>query len=197
MGREDDADAPLHDKIGQSESVGELVRRMIVRSSNLATNLLVELVGARSVTESARKMGAGGMQVLRGVEDAKAFEKGLNNSTTARSLMVILRRIAEGKSGTRADSAEMARILEGQEFNEGIPAGLPPGVRVAHKTGWITGIYHDAAIVYPAARHPYVIVVMTRGIADPKLAHKLVADISLWTHTWVMARPAIGRPADG
>src|SRR5205085_1013350 len=111
----------------------------------------------KNVTEFMRKIGARDMIVLRGVEDGKAFEKGLNNSATARALMIVMRSIAEGKAVSKADSAEMERILEGQEFNEGIPAGLPAGTRVAHKTGWITGIYHDAAIVYPPGRKPYVL----------------------------------------
>jgi len=72
-----------------------------------------------------------------------------------------------------------------QEFNEKIPAGLPPGTRVAHKTGEITAVSHDAAIVYPAGRKPYVLVVLTRGIADGVKSSKLIADISaiVYTHS--------------
>jgi len=71
-------------------------------------------------------------------------------------------------------------VLQGfhQEFNEEIPAGLPAGTRVAHKTGWITGVLHDAAVVYPRDRTPYVLVVLTRGIPDDKVARQLIADIS-------------------
>jgi beta-lactamase class A len=178
VGRGSDGDPGLHERIGRTESVRDLVRRMIVRSSNLATNLLVDLVGAESISDSMKKMGAPGMVVLRGVEDGKAFESGLNNSATARSLLVLMRAIASGNAYSRADSVEMERILIQQEFNEGIPAGVPRGVKVAHKTGWITGIYHDAAIVHPPNSKPYILVVMTRGIPDVKRAHRLVADIS-------------------
>ena len=181
LDRESDGDQTLYKK--QEETIRELVRLMIVRSSNLATNLLIELVGAKNVTKSMRTIGAKDMLVLRGVEDNRAYEKGLNNSATARSLMVIMRRIAEGKAVSKTDSAEMARILSEQEFNEGIPAGLPPGTKVAHKTGWITNIYHDAAIIYPPHRKPYVLIVMTRGIPDVKQAHQLVAAISGAIHS--------------
>jgi len=173
-----DGDRTLYAKVGKTESIRELIRLMIVRSSNLATNLLVELVGANRVSEQMKQIGAPDMVVMRGVEDNRAYERGLNNSTTARSLMVIMRRISEEKAVSRLESLEMVRILRAQEFNEGIPAGLPAGTQVAHKTGWITGIYHDAAIVYPRDRKPYVLVIMTRGIQDEKRAHRLVADIS-------------------
>ena len=72
----------------------------------------------------------------------------------------------------------MADVLAAQKFNEGIPAGLPVGTRVAHKTGSITKIEHDAGVVYPPNRKPYVVVILVRGIADEARAHKLIADIS-------------------
>ncbi len=155
-----------------------LLRLMITRSSNFATNTLITLVGAEEVTRTMRALGAQRIQVLRGVEDGKAFEKGLNNTTTARDLAIILRAIQEGKAASPAATREMLGILLAQEFNEKIPAGLPPGTRVAHKTGEITAVSHDAAIVYPAGKKPYVLVVLTRGITEGAKASKLIADLS-------------------
>jgi beta-lactamase class A len=151
---------------------------MITRSSNFATNTLITLVGAANVTRTMRSLGARRIQVLRGVEDGKAFDRGLNNTTTARDLAVILRAIQEGRAASPGATREMLSILLAQEFNERIPAGLPPGVKVAHKTGDITAVAHDAAIVYPPNRSPYVLVVLTRGIADQKKADRLIADLS-------------------
>jgi len=125
-----------------------------------------------------RSLGAQRIQVLRGVEDGKAFDKGLINTTTARDLAIILRAIEEGRASSPEATSEMRQILLAQEFNEKIPAGLPAGIRVAHKTGEITAHSHDAAIVYPPARSPYVLVVLTRGIQDGAKASKLIADIS-------------------
>ena len=116
--------------------------------------------------------------MLRGVEDGKAFDKGLINTTTARDLAIILRAIEEGRAASPEATSEMRQILLAQEFNERIPAGLPAGIRVAHKTGEITAHSHDAAIVYPPGRGPYVLVVLTRGIQDGAKASKLIADIS-------------------
>src|SRR5438105_2409139 len=173
-----DSDSTLYHRIGDRVPVDTLLRLMITRSSNFATNTLITLVGADQVTRTMRALGAQRIQVLRGVEDGKAFEKGLNNTTTARDLAIILRAIEQGRAAPPAATREMLAILLAQEFNEKIPAGLPPGTRVAHKTGEITAVSHDAAIVYPAGRKPYVLVVLTRGISDGARSAKLIADIS-------------------
>jgi beta-lactamase class A len=180
-----DSDSTLYNRIGDRVPVDTLLRLMITRSSNFATNTLITLVGADQVTRTMRALGAQRIQVLRGVEDGKAFEKGLNNTTTARDLAIILRSIEEGKAAPPSATREMIGILLGQEFNEKIPAGLPSGTRVAHKTGEITAVSHDAAIVYPAGRKPYVLVVLTRGISDGAKSSKLIADLSsiVYQHT--------------
>ncbi|HVF45328.1 MAG TPA: serine hydrolase [Pyrinomonadaceae bacterium] len=175
---EDDSEQTLYRKIGGAEKVRELVRLMITESSNLATNILIERVSPARVRGLLRRMGARDMRVLRGVEDGKAFERGMNNTTTARDLLVLFRALAEGRAVSPEASREMADVLAAQKFNGGIPAGLPAGTRVAHKTGSITKIEHDAGVVYPPNRRPYVLVVLVRGIADEKRAHGLIADIS-------------------
>ncbi|MEA2705796.1 MAG: beta-lactamase class, partial [Gemmatimonadaceae bacterium] len=173
-----DSDTTLYQHIGARVRVDTLLRLMITRSSNLATNTLIALVGAADVNRTMRSLGAQRIQVVRGVEDGKAFDKGLINTTTARDLATILRAIEEGRAASTVATAEMREILLAQEFNEKIPAGLPPGTRIAHKTGEITAHSHDAAIVYPPGRRPYVLVVLTRGIQDATRSSKLIADIS-------------------
>jgi beta-lactamase class A len=174
----DDSDDVMYQKLGQPMTVRALIERMIVRSSNLATNLLIEKAKAENVMQLMRQLGAHDIQVRRGVEDTKAFRAGLNNTTTAYDLLVLLRAIAEKKFLPARACEEMIEILRKQEFNEGLPAKLPAGTKVAHKTGSITKIYHDAGIVYPPQRKPYVIVVLTRGFAEEKRAHELVAKLS-------------------
>jgi beta-lactamase class A len=149
---------------------------MITVSSNLATNLLIERLGVENIRARVRELGAQGMNVLRGVEDAKAFQAGLVNTTTARGLMVLLDAIANGTAAPPPASDEMLDILKRQRFNAGIPAGLPPGTPVAHKTGTITKIHHDAGIVYAA--RPYVLVVLVRGIQEEKESAALIAAIA-------------------
>jgi beta-lactamase class A len=174
----DDSDSSAYAAVGKRVPVRELIDRMITRSSNLATNALIELVGADHANATAHELGAKNIRVLRGVEDNKAFRAGLNNTTTARDLAVLLEAIESGRAGSRSSCDAMRDILLRQEFSAEIPAGLPPGTKVAHKTGWITGVLHDAAIIYPRDRKPYVLVVLTRGIPDEKIARQLIVDIS-------------------
>ena len=175
---EDDSDSEVYRRIGQGMTIIELVDRMITWSSNLATNLLIEKARPARVNELMRRLGARDIQVRRGVEDTKAFQAGLNNTTTAYDLMLVFRAIAEAKVADRAGCEKMIEILAAQHFNQGLPAGLPAGIRVAHKTGEITRHNHDAGIVYPPGRRPYVVVVLTRGIAERERSDRLIADIS-------------------
>src|SRR6266576_50713 len=179
VGKEDDSDSTLYESVGRNRSVRELLELMITRSSNLATNILIERVGAVRAQASARALGAWSIQVLRGVEDGQAYRAGLNNTTTARDLGVLLIAIVQGRAASRPSCDSMLAILGRQEFNEGIPVGVPPGTRVAHKTGWIGEVvYHDAAVVFPPQGGAYVLVVLSGGIKEDSVAHNLVADLS-------------------
>jgi len=149
---------------------------MITVSSNFATDLVIEKLGPANVQATVQAMKADGVKVLRGVEDQKAYDKGLNNTTTARGLLVLMETIAKGKAVDADASKQMIEILERQKFNEGIPAGVPPSTKVAHKTGELPKINHDAAIVF--APRPYVLVVLVRGIEDFKQSSALIAEIS-------------------
>lgn len=178
----EDSDGELYEQVGKELPLSELVRRMEVRSSNLATNIVIELIGAPRVMRLMKEIGASDIQVLRGVEDDKAYHAGMNNTTTAHDLMLVFRTLAERKAISPEASDAMIEILAAQEHNDGIPAGLPPGTRVAHKTGSITAISHDAGLVFRPDGTQYVLVVLTRGFARGDDAQKVIADISrvLW-----------------
>ncbi|HEU4521580.1 MAG TPA: serine hydrolase, partial [Thermoanaerobaculia bacterium] len=174
----EDSDGELYQRIGSALPLEELVRRMIVRSSNLATNIVIELIGAKRVMNLMSEIGANDIQVLRGVEDDKAYHAGMNNTATAYDLMLIFRALAEKRVISPEASAKMIEILEGQEHNDGIPAGLPPGTPIAHKTGSITKIAHDGGLVIRPDGSSYVLVVLTRGFAKSDDAEKVIASIS-------------------
>lgn len=166
-----DANSAVHESIGKTMRVAELAHHMIVTSSNLATNLLLDLVGVEAVQRTLDQFGIEGIDVRRGVEDERAFEHGINNRVTAPGLSSLLRLVVEGRAFTPELSEGMLDILHAQEFRSGIPAQLPKGARVANKTGEISTIAHDAGVVYPPDRRPYVVVVLTEW--DPEAGRRM------------------------
>ncbi len=185
----DDSEKTLFAREGEMVAARDLARLMITWSSNFATNLLVDQLGAPQIQATARRLGADSIVVLRGVEDQKAFDRGLSNTTTARDLAVLLAAIAEGRAASDSSTVIMLDILTHQEFREGIPAGLPQGTRVASKTGGITGINHDAAVIYPPNRAPYVLVILTRGFEQPADAQAYMAQVSATVWTGLVGAP--------
>jgi beta-lactamase class A len=176
----DDAEQTLYPRIGENETIHELTRLMIVRSSNLATNILLDVVGTKNVNHFIQVLGIQGVTVRRGVEDNAAFRLGMNNSATARGLTQTMKLIADKRVVSVQASEEMIEILLRQEFNESIPALLPKSTKVAHKTGWTDDVYHDTGIVYPEGRKPYVLSIMTKGFTEKQddEAHRCMAHIS-------------------
>ena len=161
-----DADPDVYGHLGKTLTVRELAYWMITKSSNLATNLLVEVVGIPTIQRALDELEIDGVKVLRGVEDSRAFDAGLNNEVTAHGLLKLLRLIAEGKAYSQKACDDMLEIMLDQQYRSGIPAGLPKAARVAHKTGNISTVHHDAGIVYLDGRKPYVLVILTQFPAE-------------------------------
>jgi len=184
----DDSEYELYKHIGEKRTISALLYQMIIVSSNFATNLIMQKVGAQNVTQSMRQLGAKDIQVLRGVEDDKAFEKGLNNTITAHDLMLIFEKIAKGEAVNAGASQAMINILLDQKFNEIIPALLPTDVKVAHKTGSITHVHHDSGIVILPGGRKYVLVLLSKDWDDEKLTIQTMANISLLIYKYVTGK---------
>lgn len=174
----DDSDDTLYEELGEPITIRELVEQMITVSSNLATNLLIDELGAENVQATSEELGTTRMRTLRGVEDLKAFEQGLSNQTTSADLAILLQALMEEDAVGRRQDAEMLEVLKRQQFNEMIPARLPEGVEVAHKTGQITAIHHDAGILYGPSGRPFVLVILIEGLADDTHSADLGARIA-------------------
>jgi beta-lactamase class A len=161
-----DANAEVHGMRGKTMRVRDLARPMIATSSNLATNLLLDFVGVERCQQLLREAGVRGIELRRGVEDERAWEAGINNRVTANGLRDLFRVVVEETHFSEEVHRDILEILHGQEFRSGIPAGLPDDARVAHKTGEISTVAHDAGIVFPDGRKPYVVVVLTEWDRD-------------------------------
>jgi beta-lactamase class A len=172
-----DADPNVYGHLGKTLTVRELAYWMITLSSNLATNLLVDVIGIQTVQHALDELEIDGVRVIRGVEDQAAFDAGLNNEVTANGLLKLLRLIAEERAYSKEACDEMLKIMLDQQYRSGIPAGLPKTARVAHKTGNISTVHHDAGIVYLEGRKPYVLVILTQFRAETGRG-TAVADVS-------------------
>ncbi len=180
-----DSGEKLYDFLGEKRPLSDLVYDMIINSSNLATNLIVELLDAKKITKTMRELGAVKINVLRGVEDMKAYNAGLNNSTTALDLLNIFEKIANGSAISSSASKQMIDILLDQKHNSIIPALLPSDIKVAHKTGSISGVRHDSGIVFLANGKKYVLVLLSKELKNPKTAVKSMAEISRLIYDFV------------
>ena len=186
-----DANSAVHNAIGKMMRVDELAYHMITTSSNLATNLLLGVIGPEAVNRTLKELDVDdGIDLKRGVEDELGFEKGINNMVTADGLLRILVLLSEGKAFSPALSRRMMDILHGQEFNQGIPARLPKGARVAHKTGEISTIAHDAGVVYLPKRKPYVLVILTEWDPEGTGRSRTIASISHTIYEFLTQGPA-------
>jgi beta-lactamase class A len=184
---DDDSELDLYKISGKKVTVSDLVYRMITLSSNLATNILIDLVGAANVTLTMRNLGANDILVLRGVEDGKAYRAGLNNKTSAYDLLLIFEKMARREIVSKEASDAMIDILSAQEFNTIIPAKLPKDVKVAHKTGWITGLNHDSGIVFLPDGRAYVLVILSHKLGDEKKAVEAMSNVSAKIYDFVVA----------
>jgi beta-lactamase class A len=181
----DDSETALYRHQGERRTIRDLVYQMITVSSNFATNLLIQKVGAANVLSTMHSLGLDEVHVLRGVEDNKAYQKGLNNTVTANGLMELFRLMAGKRLVNPAASDSMVRVLLAQQFNEIIPARLPAGVKVAHKTGSIKGVHHDSGIVFLPDGRKYVLVLLSRDLVDEKSAINAMAAVSEVIYSYV------------
>jgi len=183
----EDGGEELYKSIGKKKTIFDLIYDMITVSSNLATNILIELVDAKNVMSTMKEISANDIKVLRGVEDQKAFELGLNNTTTSYDLMLIFEAVAEGKIISKDACNEMIKILLEQKFRSKIPAKLPKDVKVANKTGSITGIEHDSGIVFLPDGRKYVLVLLAKNLKNANDGIEAEAEISELIYNYMIS----------
>ncbi len=168
----------LASSLGKKATIYDLCFEMITMSSNLATNIIIDRVGAQNVTRAMRGIGAKDMLVLRGVEDLKAFEAGLSNTTTAYDLLLLFEALEKQKLPDPESSQAVIDILKSQHYREIIPRYLPDNVVVANKTGSITKVMHDSGLVFLPDGRRYGLVLLSKNWEDADQARELMAQIS-------------------
>lgn len=183
-----DSEKDLYENLNKKTSFYHLAYEMITRSSNLATNILIDFLDAKNITATMRELGADSIEVLRGVEDLKAYRQGLSNSTTAHDLFVIFEQLSSDTLVNKYANKEMLKILKDQKYNDMISAKLPEGTEVAHKTGWITNVHHDSGIVYTSEDEGYILIFLSKNAPDREAVLNASADISRMIYDYQTAK---------
>jgi beta-lactamase class A len=178
MSRDYDSDDEPWQRLGQKVPLRWLLRRMVGRSSNLATNLVLEQVGLRPVAQVWQRCGAHHSVTARGIEDHAAEREGMTNLVTAADLAAVLAGIATGEAASAAACDEMLVGLAANANRDNIPAGLPVGTYVAHKDGWVDGVAHDAGLIRPPDAPPYVLVVCCTAPLSEAAGWGLIAEVA-------------------
>ncbi len=181
---EDDSELGLYARLGGKASIDEVIYAMITRSSNLATNLLIELVDPRQINLTLNQIGIKDLVVMRGVEDDKAFAKGLNNRTNALDLLLLFEKLGQKTALDPISCEKMLQVLREQHFNDAIPAQLPANVAVAHKTGWITRHRHDSGLVELPDGRKYGLVILSKDWESDEQTRRTMARVSEWIYEW-------------
>jgi beta-lactamase class A len=176
-------------RIGTERSVNQLLWLMITQSDNTATNMLIRLVGRSHIN---RTMASLGMRQTRLSDYLRSESDSIRYAlrTSPRDMMHLLDKIARERLVDEWSSREMLAILAGQRHNGLLPAALPAGLKIAHKTGSLHDTLNDVGIVY-RDREPYIIAVMTTQLDDldsgrafihrvSRMAYHTMSDLMTW-----------------
>lgn len=184
-----DNDAEPWERLGDSVPVRWLVDRSLSRSSNLATNLLIDLVGVATVNQVYDRCGADRSRLRRGIHDTVGAGAGLANTATAADLCAVLAGLVNGRLVSRGSADWLESVLATNVWRDAIPAGLPSGTYVADKPGWIDECCHDVAVVRPVDETPFVLGIFTTTTLDERSAQEVVAEAAsvVWRHRTELA----------
>jgi beta-lactamase class A len=153
---------------GDTISVTDLRRLMITASNNTAAQVLGQYFGWGTIDQLVRAHGFAGTivsgQASTTARDVTRFFDGLLDQTLDPTL-------------TPDDYALMIGLLKDQEVNTKLSTGFPDGTIFAHKTGDLTGVHHDAGVIFLPDGRTVTVTVMTAGDYDAsvQLSHDVAA----------------------
>jgi beta-lactamase class A len=156
------------------------LNRMISVSDNDVANRLLSEIGIRNVNNAMDALGLHGSQLSNRFGIARPPD-GVVNRTTPSDMLRFLELLATEQAISPSASRDMRALLFLASDTSKIQSGLPQGARLAHKSGWFTGVANDVGIVYHG-RSSYVLAVLTEGIDNPDTANDTIAAIARTVH---------------
>ena len=183
LSRADDNDDATWNRLGASDTFGNLLERMIVDSSNIAANLVAQRVTLRAVGRTLGLAPGPAVTMSHLFGDRLAQASASRNAVTAAGLGALMAAVARGHLISPAATHGLLELLARQTTRQMIPAGLPAGTWSAGKPGWFGDVNHDVQLVRPDGAPEYILAVCTTtGLGGD--AAGLIASISriTWKH---------------
>jgi beta-lactamase class A len=168
-------------KAGKKFTYLKLIELMITKSDNTATNILMKKLGFDYLNRSFARLGLTATEVNRPVLDLVSRRKGIDNFVSAADIASLYERMYKGRLVDHQASRTMLGFLSNQKVNDRLPRELPDDIEIAHKTGTIRGVVHDAGIVFSPGED-YLICVLTQGARGYKGPKDFIAEISEMTY---------------
>lgn len=166
---------------------------MTIVSDNTATNRIIDRVGVDRVGQRLAEWGCRTTALRRRMFDLAAAARGADNVAAPRELAALLLRLLRGELADRPTSTAVLEVLERTQDGESIRRYLPPGTRVAHKTGSLERVRNDAAIVWGAG--PLIAVGLVRDLADVRAGQRLLGLLG-WLTLAAAGGDAAGLPPE-
>ena len=186
--QEDPGEAIPHLQTGASYTVQQLITQMIKYSDNDALNTLVNNFDPKTLT------------AFQSIFADLSIPSPITQNESAFNFMsvdnyALIFRVLYGSTYLSSRYSEQAlNLLAQAQYKEGIVAGVPANLKVAHKFGVTTvpatatspaaNELHDCGIVYYPNNHPYLVCVMTEGNDFGQL-QQTIKDVSATTYTWL------------
>jgi beta-lactamase class A len=166
-------------KAGTKLTVGELLGLMMTQSDNVAANALVRTVGgADHVNKVARSMGAKDTLLYQKVSSERGVVPALDNRSTPRDMVTMMKQIAEGKAASEKSCGYMIDLMHEDRLDWWLDAGLPDGVDAANKAGWLYRVYDEVGLVDEDDHHYVIAILSKHGTADVYQGQDLIKNLS-------------------
>jgi D-alanyl-D-alanine carboxypeptidase (penicillin-binding protein 5/6) len=166
---------------GATFTLRDAIRLMIAYSDNSATNLVLEKVGLPATNEAMEKLGFANTKVhayvfrpMSSIAPERSRQFGLG-STTA-SEMIRLVELIHSKQIVNAEACDAMLDHLRQCQDKRLSKLLPPGTKVAHKTGSVAAVRTDAGLI-EAKSGPIAICVLTRDNKDQRWTEENAAEV--------------------
>lgn len=166
----------LHD--GLELTLEDLAHLMIVISDNTASNMLIDHLGCNRINARMQSLGMRGSALQRKFFDMAARDRGQDNWVAAGDLADLLAGLERGEVVSATVGERALAIMRKQQFDGRIPRLLPSGTKVANKTGTISGVSHDAGVIY-APTGPLALAVLTKDCVSPAAAETAIRQVAL------------------